>query len=168
MRRYGFGRPVLLGAIYEGRLAARRSGTGRTAPYLISTESLERYLATARPGPKPKVTPAAARPLAAGRALDAAIAERVFGGARAQAQWYRRPARTPPPPDGAPRYAGPAFSTELAAAVRVFDRWEGDVAVRRQGGLWRVELLRPPERFDAWADTLPLAICAAALKALAP
>ena len=56
-------------------------------------------------------------------------------------------------------------STDIAAAWELLNAWEGDYEVRRQNDQHRVELFRPSEEFQAWAVTLPLAICHARLKA---
>ena len=59
----------------------------------------------------------------------------------------------------------PFYSRNLQHAWDLLAWWWGDVDLRRQNGSWRVELFKPSAQWEAWADTLPLAICRAALRA---
>lgn len=51
-------------------------------------------------------------------------------------------------------------------AGQIIAHWEGDVRIGRQNGSWWVEFSRPSEEFREWADTFPLAVSLAALKAV--
>lgn len=36
--------------------------------------------------------------------------------------------------------------TDVAEALQALDAWEGDILIRRQNGLWRVEVVRAPRK----------------------
>lgn len=87
----------------------------------------------------------------ASRELDAEIAERVFGYAvkrHSLTRWWLMPN-----PDGNALVAVPHYSTDEAAALRV------DAKMAELGYRGRLNL-------DDGPDSVPLAICKAALKAL--
>jgi hypothetical protein len=101
--------------------------------------------------------------LQAGAETDALIERVVFGKIikrDERGKWYTLRSET-----DSVRKLPRAFSTNIAAAHEVLDAWEGDYEVRRQNGLFRVELFRPSEEFQEWAETFPLAVCRARLKA---
>ena len=58
----------------------------------------------------------------------------------------------------------PHFSTDIAAALPVLEKWT-DAEIEKAGGNYRVTLIGAPI-VTADAETLPLAICRAALKAV--
>ena len=60
----------------------------------------------------------------------------------------------------------PCYSTNEQAAMIVLRKWDGDVNIRRQNKLWKVELFRPSEQWDAWAGIFPLAVCLVVLRTL--
>jgi hypothetical protein len=110
----------------------------------------------------------------AGRELDALIAEKVMG----IEPWPGRPGvfRAPIVPPGVePKPClPPEYSTDIAAAwklVEKFTREEVKIDIRNSHSnkaQWTVIIAKSPK--DAWdltqADTAPLAICLAALKAV--
>lgn len=53
------------------------------------------------------------------RELDAAIAEQIFGGPERNVQWYWWKSSTPSLDINPPLYAGPHFSSDIAAAMQV-------------------------------------------------
>lgn len=55
---------------------------------------------------------------------------------------------------------------ENTAFEHLLDPWEGDYEIRRVNGMYRVELFRPSEEFQALATELALAVSRARLKAL--
>jgi hypothetical protein len=59
----------------------------------------------------------------------------------------------------------PRYSETVADAWLVVEQWDGDCDLRRQNHQWRAEFFRPSQQWSALADTLPLAICQAALAA---
>ena len=52
--RYAVKRDRLERAALEGRLHARKLGTGKTMPWLVKAEEVERFLRESRRGPKPR------------------------------------------------------------------------------------------------------------------
>lgn len=105
------------------------------------------------------------------RRIDALVAEKVFG-QHVFRRWpdadydswmmYPLAEGTVPSWD---QVDLPPYTTSWDAAGQVVNSWEGDVRIGRQNGAWWVEFCRPSEEFKEWADTFPLAVCRAALKA---
>lgn len=94
------------------------------------------------------------------RALDAEVHQKVFR----QSVWFELNVTTG---ESRPFDGVPAYSTDIAAAFLVLAQWEGDFELRRQNGIaWKCELFKPSREWEEWAETLPLAICRAALKAV--
>ena len=105
---------------------------------------------------------------AAGPALDAEICRKIMGWVPVQVRglptgdqvwWYSKRR-------GEGVCGPPPYSTDLATAMRILDVWDGDCLLRRQNGHWHVELCQPSQQWDAWAETLPVAICLARLRAV--
>ena len=96
----------------------------------------------------------------AGRELDALVAEKVMG-------W-----KDPSPVFGLMEDVEgnanfpPDYSTSIAAAWRVVEKWQGDITVDRRNEHFKVTFYKPSYEYEVWAETLPLAICLAALKAV--
>jgi hypothetical protein len=90
----------------------------------------------------------------AGPELDALVAEWVMGWHNGTAiipvdQWHP--------------------STDISAAMILADKWEGALDMTRaRSGNWSVRLMDGEVVAMAYARTLPLAICRAALKAVLP
>lgn len=63
------------------------------------------------------------------------------------------------------------WSASIELAWSLFDDWKlnevtlADLELRRQNGRWRCTLFVPSMQYEAWAETAPLAICLALLKA---
>jgi excisionase family DNA binding protein len=53
-QRFGVKRDRLQRAAMEGRLRARKLGEGRSHPWLVRPEEVERFLRESRRGPKPR------------------------------------------------------------------------------------------------------------------
>ena len=102
--------------------------------------------------------------LQAGRELDALVAERI-GWTRREDCWRWRDGRCPVQIECCTEM--PVWSESIEDALEILDQWPGDVDIRRQNGHYHVELFKPSMQWDAWAETLPLAICRAAVKAYA-
>lgn len=120
------------------------------------------------------------------RALDAEVARAVFGIDTKQLQycerWEWEPHQTynqrcprcgawrltnmPDMKSGPCLISIPAYSSDVAAAMLVVDRWTGDASMRRQNGFWLVTFFRPSEEFRSVEPTLPEALCRAALAAV--
>lgn len=103
--------------------------------------------------------------------VDAEVAEKVMGwrvvqpgetDGYAPGYWTQKPPGEINPTGWADP---PPYSTSILYAWKVLEAWQGDCDVRRQNGQWRVELFKPSMQWSAWAETLPLAICRAALRA---
>ncbi len=63
----------------------------------------------------------------------------------------------------------PQFSRDLALAMKLIENWEGMLDMTRSpAGTWNVRLLDKQVIAMAYAQTLPLAICRAALKSVLP
>lgn len=60
----------------------------------------------------------------------------------------------------------PRYSSDIGAAMLLVDRWHGDVDMRRQNGFWLVTFFEPSREYRAIEETLPEAICRAALAAV--
>lgn len=58
----------------------------------------------------------------------------------------------------------PHYSSDIGAAMEILDHWQGDYLIRRQNTAFRCELYLPSREYREWGQTLPLAICLAALK----
>lgn len=58
-----------------------------------------------------------------------------------------------------------SYSGRRDDSLDLVDWWKGDAELRRQNGHWLVTLFRPSEEFEAWGETLPLAVCRARLLA---
>lgn len=69
------------------------------------------------------------------RALDALVAEKIFGGPQRNVQWYWWKNSTPPLAIDPPLYAGPHFSSDIAAAWQLIEH------LAAQGVRWRLENL---------------------------
>jgi excisionase family DNA binding protein len=52
--RFGVKRDRLERAALEGRLHARKLGAGKTMPWLVKADEVERFLRESRRGPKPR------------------------------------------------------------------------------------------------------------------
>lgn len=120
----------------------------------------------------------------AGRELDAAIAERVMGWTNCRVRVMYDARGLPSygggtPPEGGKKRPYPAYSTDIAAAWSVVERFVRDTrfhldSLGFDGEEWRCAIGHDNDEGDAdgWsfaeANTAPLAICLAALKALAP
>jgi hypothetical protein len=110
----------------------------------------------------------------AGLDLDAAIARRVFGAPeRTPNAWgYLEHGRQHVTKRPRPLY--PPYSTDMAAAWRVVEHFAADgwnISLGKGHGTaeWFANLYHPddhPNDYEADADTMPLAICRAALAAL--
>jgi hypothetical protein len=60
--------------------------------------------------------------------------------------------------------SGPdAYSTNDSAAMWLLYQWTGDFSTRRQNTIWKVVLFQTSRQWESWAETLPLAICRAAI-----
>jgi hypothetical protein len=57
------------------------------------------------------------------------------------------------------------YSSSYQWAMTALETWHGDYEICRQNSHYRVELFEPSMQYDAWAETLPLAICRALLRA---
>lgn len=108
-----------------------------------------------------------AEQMMAGRELDAEIFCRVFGRERGPDGWFRHPGAPgwPTNPDDVPPY-----STDLAAAWEIIQHFGSVVQlVRYPDAIWRCTLWNPRLRCwrrEAQANTMPLAVCRAALAAV--
>jgi hypothetical protein len=116
----------------------------------------------------------------AGRNLDVLVAEKVMGWTRYPEKMHPTDNRTidgvlycPPdfPYDRNAANVVPYFSTDIAAAWQVFAKFNY-ISIANVGGDYQCKLLafkdkNTPERVDVIAGTAPLAICKAALKAMA-
>jgi hypothetical protein len=60
----------------------------------------------------------------------------------------------------------PSYSTDRTAAWTVVEHWKGDFELRRQNEHFRATFFKPSYEYSEWADTAPLAIVLAALKAV--
>ena len=125
----------------------------------------------------------------AGRELDALVAEKVMGWRRvSDGQFYFWPSKemvealrmSHPDLLAVDYFAAPEFSADIAAAWKVVEKmysdgWTvsvGSLAAKPRG--WRCtvshmhadDFYRHPESYEANADTAPLAICRAVLKAV--
>lgn len=118
-----------------------------------------------------ETTAPAWRTMGAGPELDAVVAERVLGWTRGRREFGDMPWRRPG--DGPSRgvLGVPPLSTDIAAAWKVVEvmRERGyfpHIGFFGQNESWRANFRR--ENADGeWADAAPLAICRAALAALA-
>jgi len=133
------------------------------------------------------MTPVASLP-AAGRELDALVAERVMGHpgrfverVNINDRWWDRTTWLPWEEEPEKPHGGtavgqmpPRYSTDIETAWKVVERLRTDWRFLFQetpGRKWRA-MFSSHRRQEAWfmddADTAPLAICRAALKAVAP
>jgi hypothetical protein len=102
----------------------------------------------------------------AGQEVDALIAEKVFGGPGKNVQWYWWRNSTPSLDVDPPIYAGPAFSTDIAAAWRVVEKMKEChwfLLTDRIDTKWYAAFSDKAKSIESSA---PLAICRAALKAI--
>jgi hypothetical protein len=113
--------------------------------------------------------------LPAGRGMDTRVAAEIFGGRAGRPHWYW--SRRSSLDTEADLYGGPRFSTSIAAAWELIDRLTSPVAPTSTYRKVHLDLdfskarcvIDTPEglRVEAGAQTVPLAICRAALKAAA-
>ena len=124
------------------------------------------------------------RDVKAGRDLDALVAEKVMGFTVAhclpvfstQDEWYER---VPITKDGGLERALSYYSTDIAAAWEVVGKLHGKISLQGPGttdmgegyatyGTWTAQFQPKGEQTEVTekADTAPLAICLAALKAV--